>query len=122
MKVGKKRIGSTIQKDADAPQKKPKSEVKISNNSSNQKAESDDEPPLFSFQSKPSQPIKSIVKSSVQPNEVKPANDKKPSKFSDLGLPKWILDTLREMGMKDPTPIQINSVPSILKGNPSNTT
>jgi len=36
--------------------------------------------------------------------------------FKDLGLNTWLLDTCREMGIKEPTEIQKQCIPAVLKG------
>ncbi|KAK0415305.1 hypothetical protein QR680_011882 [Steinernema hermaphroditum] len=36
--------------------------------------------------------------------------------FKDLGLSKWLCDKLRELQIKNPTPVQINCIPKVLEG------
>ncbi|CEF65988.2 Probable ATP-dependent RNA helicase DDX49 [Strongyloides ratti] len=38
------------------------------------------------------------------------------TKFSDLGLGSWIVNQLKEMQIKKPTPVQINCIPKVLEG------
>ncbi|MBI37865.1 MAG: hypothetical protein CL568_09825 [Alphaproteobacteria bacterium] len=42
--------------------------------------------------------------------------DKISDKFSDLGLSSEVLDAVREAGYKNPTPIQLKSIPHLLEG------
>ena len=38
------------------------------------------------------------------------------AEFADLGLAEWLLRTIAELGLKKPTPVQANCIPSILEG------
>ncbi len=42
--------------------------------------------------------------------------DKISDKFSDLGLSSEVLDAVRDAGYKNPTPIQLKSIPHLLEG------
>ena len=39
-----------------------------------------------------------------------------PTHFNDLGLNDWLVKQCQVMGMKQPTPIQVNCLPEIIKG------
>uniref|UniRef100_A0A0N5BIX1 RNA helicase n=1 Tax=Strongyloides papillosus TaxID=174720 RepID=A0A0N5BIX1_STREA len=38
------------------------------------------------------------------------------AKFSDLGLGSWLVNQLKEMQIKKPTPVQVNCIPKVLEG------
>jgi len=42
--------------------------------------------------------------------------------FASIGLKNWIVQQCQGLGMKQPTPVQVNCIPSILKGNRGKTT
>ena len=42
--------------------------------------------------------------------------DKVLNTFAELGLNQWLVDQCQAVGMKKPTPIQMNCVPEIIKG------
>ncbi len=37
--------------------------------------------------------------------------------FSGLGLSEWLVKQVETMGLKIPTPVQVNCIPPILNGN-----
>lgn len=37
-------------------------------------------------------------------------------RFSDIGVSRWIIDQCKEIGIKEPTPVQLNCIPEALKG------
>ena len=43
--------------------------------------------------------------------------EEKKAKFSDLGLSKWLIQNLSKVNIKNPTQIQKETIPLILKGN-----
>ena len=42
--------------------------------------------------------------------------DQKLQKFTDLGLSKELLQAIANMGFEEPTPIQVKTIPALLKG------
>lgn len=37
--------------------------------------------------------------------------------FGSLGLSEWLVKQVDTMGLRIPTPVQVNCIPAILKGN-----
>ncbi|CAI9787840.1 unnamed protein product [Fraxinus pennsylvanica] len=67
---------------------------------------------------------KSVIKESdpapAAPKSVLKESDPNPTPahvtFLNLGLDKWVVDTCKELGMKQPTPVQRHCIPKILAG------
>lgn len=36
--------------------------------------------------------------------------------FAELGLSSWLVEQCRQMGLKQPTPVQLGCIPAILEG------
>uniref|UniRef100_A0A914UN69 RNA helicase n=1 Tax=Plectus sambesii TaxID=2011161 RepID=A0A914UN69_9BILA len=45
-----------------------------------------------------------------------PLEEAKRHSFSSLGLSKWLSDQCRQMGVDEPTPVQVNCIPEVLAG------
>ncbi|KAI9296768.1 DEAD-domain-containing protein [Neoconidiobolus thromboides FSU 785] len=48
--------------------------------------------------------------------EVKKQHIKKSKSFKDLGLSSWLIESIKKLGIQEPTEIQVNCIPEILKG------
>lgn len=78
--------------------------------------------PLFSRKTKPITTPKPLPKEQQQRQrqEVEKETNSNPTPthitFSDLGLAEWAIKTCKELGMKNPTPVQRHCIPRILSG------